>query len=50
MHVPLSRSRTSRLWGAAANQLELEVVGTKALALQVLKQLPESGPQCFSAI
>lgn len=63
LHVFLSRSAclslfyvcgciklTSRLWGAAAEQLELEVVGAETLALQVLQQLPESGPQCISAV
>lgn len=34
---------TSWLWGAAADQLELKVVATQILALQVLKQLLESG-------
>lgn len=28
---------TSRLWRAAAEQLEVEVIGAKALALQVFK-------------
>lgn len=41
---------TSWLWRAAAQQLEMEVVGAKALALQVLQQLPESGTKCLSAV
>lgn len=41
---------TSWLWRTAAHQLELEVVGAKILALQVLEQLPESRTNCVSAV
>lgn len=41
---------TSWLWRTAAHQLELEVVGAKVLALQVLEQLPESRTNCVSAV
>lgn len=41
---------TSRLWGAAAEQLELQVVGAEAVTLQVLQQLLESGPQSVRAV
>lgn len=41
---------TSWLWRAAAQQLEVYVVGAKTLALQVLQQFPESGSKCLSAM
>ncbi len=42
--------RTSRLWRAAAQQLEVKVVRAKTLALQVLQQLTESGSKRLSAM
>lgn len=41
---------TSRLWGAAVQKLEVEVVGAKTLALQVLQQLPESVTKRLRAV
>lgn len=41
---------TSWLWRAAAQQLEVQVVGAKILTFQVLEQLPEGGPERVSAV
>jgi len=44
------RSVTSGLRGAAAQQLEVQVVGAEALALQVLQQLHQAGPERLGAV
>lgn len=41
---------TSWLWRAAAEQLEVEVISAKTLALQVFQELGQSGPKCVCAV
>lgn len=47
---PRAVALTSGLRRAAAHQLEVVVVRAEILALQMLEQLPEGGPNCVGAV